>query len=111
MMLKTGGFIYLDDRDVRCVRLFEYGLFYKVTGDSVLIICYLFNIDIKNNRIFIPKKRINEIIYGLNKLNINYYIRNNKIIKRISKRNKRKIINKINNKNYMFYKNYLKYIK
>ena len=59
-----------------CIPLFLYIrenlIFYKVTGDSILIIYYLFNIEKKDNRIFIPKKRINEIIYLLNKFVIGY---------------------------------------
>ena len=43
-------------------------------------------------------------------LGINYYVKNNKLIKRISKRNKKKILCNINNINYKFYKNYIKYI-
>ena len=52
----------VDYQDARCVRFKEYGLFYKVTGDSILIIYYLFNIDFKDNRIFIPKSKIDYII-------------------------------------------------
>ncbi len=48
---------------------------------------------------------------GFSFIRINYYIRNNRIVKRISNRNKKKVIKKINNNNYKFYKNYFKYIK
>ncbi len=48
---------------------------------------------------------------GFSFIGINYYIRNNRIVKRISNRNKKKVIKKINNNNYKFYKNYFKYIK
>ena len=60
---------------------------------------------------FNSKTKIYISFEGFIFLGINYYIRNNKLIKRISKRNKKKIINKINKNNYKFYKNYFKYIK
>ena len=60
---------------------------------------------------FNNKTRIYNSNYGFNFLGINYYVINKRIIKRISKRNKKKIIKKINYNNYKFYKNYLKYIK
>ena len=54
---------------------------------------------------FNSKTKIYNSFEGFISLGINYYIRNNKLIKRISKRNKKKIINKINKNNYKFYKN------
>ena len=60
---------------------------------------------------FNSKTKIYDSFEGFNFLDINYSIRNNKLIKRISKRNKKKILNKVNNINYKFYKNYLKYLK
>lgn len=60
---------------------------------------------------FNNKTRIYNSTCGFNFLGINYYVINKRIIKRISKRNKKKIIKKINYNNYKFYKNYLKYIK
>ena len=60
---------------------------------------------------FNNKTRIYNSTSGFNFLGINYYVINKRIIKRISKRNKKKIIKKINYNNYKFYKNYLKYIK
>ena len=60
---------------------------------------------------FNNKTRIYNSTYGFNFLGINYYVINKRIIKRISKRNKKKIIKKINYNNYKFYKNYLNYIK
>lgn len=60
---------------------------------------------------FNNKTRIYNSRCGFSFLGINYYVINKRIIKRISKRNKKKIIKKINYNNYKFYKNYLKYIK
>ena len=60
---------------------------------------------------FNSKTKIYRSSEGFSFLGINYYIRDNKLIKRISKRNKKKILYKINNINYKFYKNYFKYIK
>lgn len=44
-------------------------------------------------------------------LGINYYVYDHKLIKRISKRNKKMILKKVNKNNYKFYKNYFKYIR
>ena len=60
---------------------------------------------------FNSKTKIYNSFEGFSFLGINYYIRDNKLIKRISKRNKKKILYKINKNNYKFYKNYFKYIK
>ena len=60
---------------------------------------------------FNSKTKIYNSYEGFSFLGISYYVFNNKIIKRISKRNKKKILKRINNINYKFYKNYFKYIK
>ena len=54
---------------------------------------------------FNTKSKIYISYEGFFFLGINYYIRNNKLIKRISNRNKKKIISCINKNNYKFYKN------
>ena len=59
---------------------------------------------------FNSKTKIYNSYEGFSFLGISYYVFNNKIIKRISKRNKKKILKRINNINYKFYKNYFKYI-
>ena len=60
---------------------------------------------------FNSKTKIYKSLEGFSFLGISYYVFNNRIIKRISKRNKKKILKRINNINYKFYKNYFKYIK
>ena len=50
-----------------------YGLFYKVDGDSAIVLYYIFNISIKNNAIYIPKNKINDVLLCLRRLNIDYY--------------------------------------
>lgn len=60
---------------------------------------------------FNSKTKIYNSYEGFSFLGISYYVFNNRIIKRISKRNKKKILKRINNINYKFYKNYFKYIK
>ena len=60
---------------------------------------------------FNNKTKIYKSLEGFSFLGISYYVFNNRIIKRISKRNKKKILERINNINYKFYKNYFKYIK
>ena len=60
---------------------------------------------------FNSKTKIYNSLEGFSFLGISYYVFNNRIIKRISKRNKKKILKRINNINYKFYKNYFKYIK
>ena len=60
---------------------------------------------------FNSKSKIYKSLEGFSFLGINYCVRNNKLIKRISRKNKKKILYKINKINYSFYKNYLKYVK
>ena len=60
---------------------------------------------------FNSKTKIYNSSEGFSFLGINYYVRNNKLIKRISKRNRKKILRNINKNNYKFYENYFKYIK
>ena len=60
---------------------------------------------------FNNKTKIYNSYEGFSFLGISYYVFNNRIVKRISKRNKKKILKRINNINYKFYKNYFKYIK
>ena len=60
---------------------------------------------------FNNKTKIYKSLEGFSFLGISYYVFNNRIVKRISKRNKKKILKRINNINYKFYKNYFKYIK
>ena len=60
---------------------------------------------------FNSKTKIYKCNEGFEFLGIRYVIKNNKLIKRISKSDKKKKINNIRKTNYKFYKHYLKYVK
>ncbi len=67
---------------------------------------------IKYDLEFNNKTKIYVSYEGFSFLGINYYIRNNRIIKRISKKLRKDIVNnRINYINYKFYKNYFRYVR
>ena len=118
---QTLAIFYLNDLDHLIKEKLGCKYYIRYQDDGIILmddkdrLRYVYNIlkkEIKNYKLeFNSKTKIYNCYEGFNFLGINYYIKNNKFIKRISKRNKKKIINKINNNNYKFYKNYFKYIK
>ena len=60
---------------------------------------------------FNDKTKIYKNEEGFEFLGIRYIIKNNRLIKRVSKRNKKIKIKSISKNNYCFYKHYLKYVK
>lgn len=112
---------YLNDLDhlikekLNCkyyIRYMDDGIILMKNKDDLKYVLSVLKDEIKSYKLeFNNKTKIYTSYEGFSFLGINYYVRNNKIIKRISKRNKKKVINKINNINYSFYKNYFKYIK
>ena len=112
---------YLNDLDRLIKENLECKYYIRYNDDGIILmedkdkLKYVYEVlkkEIKNYKLeFNNKTKIYKSSEGFEYLGINYYIRNNKILKRISKRNKRKIINKINKNNYSYYKNYLKYVR
>ena len=50
----------------------NYGLFYRVGGEDLILLHYLLNINIKNEFGYIYKDNIDKVLLVLDKLNINY---------------------------------------
>ena len=55
----------------------EYGLFYQVTDDNAILLQYLLNIKLKRGIGYIPKNKMDKVIYILDRLSIDYLYNNN----------------------------------
>ncbi len=94
------------------IRYMDDGIIFDNDKDKLKNVYFILIELIKKYKLeFNSKTRIYNGKNGFNFLGINYFVVNKRIIKRISKRNKKKIIKRINYNNYKFYKNYLKYVK
>ena len=94
------------------IRYIDDGIILMDNKDKLKKVFNVLKKEIKDYKLeFNSKTKIYNSYEGFSFLGISYYVFNNKIIKRISKRNKKKILKRINNINYKFYKNYFKYIK
>lgn len=112
---------YLNDLDHYIKEILGYKYYIRYMDDGIILID-----DKKRLRIVYDclKDKIKEYklefnsktkIYcsneGFSFLGIRYICENNKVYRKINKNLKKKIIKKINNKNYKFYKHYFKYCK
>ena len=94
------------------IRYMDDGIILMNNKDELRGVFNILKNEIKKYKLkFNSKTKIYSCYEGFEFLGIRYYVYNRKLIKRISKRNKKKIVKKINYINYNFYKNYLNYCK
>ncbi len=112
---------YLNDLDhfikekIGCkyyIRYMDDGIIFDSDKERLVSIFNKLKIEIKKLELeFNSKTKIYVSYEGFSFLGIKYLVKNNKIIKRISKKEKKIILKKININNYNFYKHYFSYVK
>ena len=94
------------------IRYMDDGIILMESKEELKKVFNILKREINNYKLeFNSKTKIYKYKDTFNYLGVNYSIRNNRIIKRISKRNRIRVVDNINYDNYKYYKYYLKYFK